>query len=78
MEHNINPVCADFRNRTENTLIEHGKDIGELKVSQAEDRNEVKNICKKMDNLTQALWGLTTSFIVVFIGLIITLITKNI
>lgn len=39
-------------------LNAHAEEIEELKMSDATNKNEIKNLCKQMGSLTKAIWGL--------------------
>jgi tetrahydromethanopterin S-methyltransferase subunit G len=70
--------CRDVHNRLEETVTDHGKRLGDVERKVDVNINETSNVCKKLDNLTKALWGLTSSFILAVIGLIITIIFRGI
>ena len=39
-------------------LNSHAEEIETLKISDATNTNEIKNVCKQMSSLTKAIWGL--------------------
>lgn len=73
MDHVRNELCKNIQERTESLVREHEERIGKLEIKSEVNDTKIDNVCVKLDNLTKALWGLTASFI---IGVIMLLINK--
>ena len=74
-------LCEEKHKHIEERLDAHARKLGDydekldcLTKSDAVNTNEIKNLCKKLDKLTTALWGVVLAVLTAFGGFILTFI----
>ena len=71
MVHERNEICIENQRRLFEITDEHSRRLNDVERKVDVNENETFNVCKKLDDLTKALWGLTSAFIVGIIMLLI-------